>query len=346
LNPRPADYESSPSLTTKTHRDLTREHSERQGCDMVLVVCPGAGWCGSSAVAGQTDALYASDGVAAAPNGLCEWLPTRLFQLRVERVPSELLLLRLDVVEVKQSLQDIEVPFSLAWLDLYDLSGALALDRVRREIANDTHYVKIISKAGRKLLRVQHFLNLIHQVLLRNTSPLNEEILETPTAEGGACLCAVREHLASFEVVIRQWLRELRRDRGARNRLRPDHSFRFEYRRRKGKSAARPHLPVLTQDDDQPVTIVAARVAQCPRAVGIPPKVDLLPCALRDNMTMRALHLDLGRGDPYGHCRQPSIGPPRPPKWTPGLLIVYPLRSRNIFLIEMLHNVATMMLPA
>src|SRR5712692_2991353 len=194
-----------------------------------------------------------------APLPLREGRFTSILELHVDVLPPLPGPLLLDVVEIEERLHHVEVPFRLARLDLHDLAGALALDRVRPEGADNAYGVQIIREPGRKLLRVEDLLNLVVEVLLLHLGLLDEEVLKATTTESRAGLSG--STVQGFDEIVSNRLRNSNRDRLTGHGSRPNHPLRLELRRERSlldlaaRHATRAPLLELPKDDDLAVAV-------------------------------------------------------------------------------------------
>src|SRR5712691_9885531 len=276
-----------------------------------------------------------------APLPLREGRFTSILELHVDVLPPLPGPLLLDVVEIEERLHHVEVPFRLARLDLHDLAGALALDRVRPEGADNAYGVQIIREPGRKLLRVEDLLNLVVEVLLLHLGLLDEEVLKATTTESRAGFPAVWEHRAGFDEIVSNRLRNSNRDRLTCHGSRPNHPLGLELRREcslldlAARHATRAPLVELPRDDDLAVAVGAVCLSKLPNAVGIAPEVDPSPLALERNSAVGADHLCFGTKLDR-HAGQPTM---RTPSGSTDLLIAYQVRAENSRAGEVLRRV-------
>src|SRR5262249_46406154 len=125
-----------------------------------------------------------------------------VLQLRVQVIAALLALLLLDVEEVEQRIQDLKVPLGLAGLDLHDLAGACALDRMSAEVANVPHRVEILAELARQDAGFEHLLDLVVEVLALSASFLDQQRLQAAAAQSSAASGTVCQDGCRLSVVV------------------------------------------------------------------------------------------------------------------------------------------------
>ena len=103
---------------------------------------------------------------------------------------------RLDKIEVKKKLQNVEIPFGFLVLYLYDLARITALQGMGGKIPNVTHRMEICRDMRRYIW--DYFVDLVGKVFRFCASFVFEDHLKTAAAKGGTRFRAVGKHETSL----------------------------------------------------------------------------------------------------------------------------------------------------